>query len=225
MSVKTLQEKAVKRMGAVKEVVKEKVLDLIKQCYDEDIYVLITDGYRSNAEQDELYAQGRTKPGNIVTNAKGGQSNHNKGIAVDYCLTNKEGTAAYWTVNTDWKRVATIAKTMGFEWGGDWKGFVDNPHLEYTGKVTVEEEAKSTTTKKETYTLPTGTYKKGSKGDAIKQIQEALNKLYFKCGTADGIWGAKTDDALRRFQSVYCNPVDGVYGKNTRAAMLKQLNK
>lgn len=75
-------------------------------------------------------------------------------------------------------------------------------------------------------TLPTGTYKKGSKGNAVKQIQNALNKLYFKCGTADGIWGAKTTDALKRFQSIYTpHDVDGIYGVATRKAMLTQLNK
>ena len=47
------------------------------------ITVMVTSGYRSFAEQNALYAQGRTKPGNIVTNAKGGQSLHNYGLAVD----------------------------------------------------------------------------------------------------------------------------------------------
>lgn len=74
-------------------------------------------------------------------------------------------------------------------------------------------------------TLPTGVFKQGSKGKAVKQIQDALNKLSFKCGVADGIWGAKTTDALKRFQSVYCNPVDGIYGAKTKQAMLEQLNK
>ncbi|WP_442780551.1 M15 family metallopeptidase [Bacillus sp. Au-Bac7] len=64
----------------------------MEQAHNEGIYVLITDGYLSYAEQDALYAQGRTKPGEIFTNANGGQSKHNFGIVVDYCLTNKEGT-------------------------------------------------------------------------------------------------------------------------------------
>jgi len=45
--------------------------------------VLITDGFRSFAEQDRLFEQGRSTPGNIVTNARGGRSNHNYGLAVD----------------------------------------------------------------------------------------------------------------------------------------------
>lgn len=81
----------------------------------------------------------------------------------------------------------------------------------------------SVKSQKASTTLPTGVFKQGSKGEAVKQIQNALNKLNFKCGVADGIWGAKTTDALKRFQSVYCNPVDGIYGAKTREAMLKQL--
>ena len=44
---------------------------------------LITDGFRTFAEQDAIFAQGRTKPGDIVTKARGGESNHNYGMACD----------------------------------------------------------------------------------------------------------------------------------------------
>ncbi|MFE0420783.1 M15 family metallopeptidase, partial [Streptomyces tendae] len=156
MSVEKLKQEAIERMGSgMKAIVKEKVLDIIEKAYAEGIYVLITSGYRSVVEQNKLFAKGRTttqlrslgvygvegKPNeDKVTNAIVSQSNHTKGIAVDYCLTNKTATEDYWVVNKDWKRVAAIAKSMGFAWGGDWKGFVDNPHLEYTGKITVSPE-------------------------------------------------------------------------------------
>jgi hypothetical protein len=48
-----------------------------------DMQAMITDGLRTFAEQDSLFAQGRTKSGPIVTNARGGESNHNYGLAVD----------------------------------------------------------------------------------------------------------------------------------------------
>lgn len=88
----------------------------------------ITDGFRSIAEQNELYAQGRTKPGKIVTNAKGGESAHNYGLAVD-CAFQKGGTLFY---NADlYARIYPIARSLGFELGADWTGFVDKPHFEH----------------------------------------------------------------------------------------------
>lgn len=95
-------------------------------------YKLIS-GNRTYAEQNALYAQGRTKPGKVVTNAKGGQSNHNFGIAVDagvfkdgaYLDSSSPRTAA--AVHKD---VAKLTSQYGLEWGGDWTSIVDLPHFE-----------------------------------------------------------------------------------------------
>lgn len=127
-------------MGAgIHSVVKESAIEMIKQAYKEGIYVQITSGYRSFAEQNKLYAQGRTAPGKIVTNAKGGQSNHNYGLAIDYVLLSADGKKALWTVNEKWRRVAQIGKSLGFSWGGDWKSFKDCPHLEMMGGLTLSQ--------------------------------------------------------------------------------------
>ncbi|UYT83943.1 peptidoglycan-binding protein [Priestia megaterium] len=71
------------------------------------------------------------------------------------------------------------------------------------------------------YPLPSGVLKVGStdKG-AIKKLQEALNVVYFKCDAADGIYGAKTKNAVIRFQKVYLPyAVDGIYGPNTKSKL------
>ena len=99
---------------------------------------------RTIAEQNALYAQGRTKPGAKVTNAKGGQSYHNYGLAIDIVLLidkDKNGTfeTASWDLKTDfdgdgksdWQEIVAIFKRYGWEWGGDWK-FVDAPHFQKT---------------------------------------------------------------------------------------------
>ena len=99
---------------------------------------------RTFAEQDALFAQGRTKPGKVVTNAKGGQSYHNYGLAIDIVLLidkDKNGTfeTASWDTRTDfdkdgkadWMEVVQIFKRFGYEWGGDWK-FKDDPHFQKT---------------------------------------------------------------------------------------------
>jgi peptidoglycan L-alanyl-D-glutamate endopeptidase CwlK len=62
----------------------------------------------------------------------------------------------------------------------------------------------------------TRTLKAGLTGNDIKQLQTALNKLAFKCGTPDGSYGPATRDAVKRFQSVYLPyEVDGIAGKKT----------
>lgn len=92
---------------------------------------------RTIEEQNSLYAQGRTKPGNIVTNAKGGQSYHNFGLAFDIVLLydkDNNGTfeTASWSLNADWMRVVDYFKSKGWVWGGDFKSFKDYPHFEKT---------------------------------------------------------------------------------------------
>jgi peptidoglycan L-alanyl-D-glutamate endopeptidase CwlK len=120
-----------------------KVRDEVYEIYDEICASLtgramcrFTYTLRTFAEQDALYAQGRTKPGGIVTNAKGGLSLHNYGLALDIVLI-VDGKDAKWDTKTDydkdgksdWMEIVTIFKQHGWEWGGDWK-FYDAPHFQ-----------------------------------------------------------------------------------------------
>jgi RHS repeat-associated protein len=87
--------------------------------------IRIAQGYRTFEEQNLLYSQGRTSSGSIVTKAKGGESNHNFGLAFDIVgLTN--GKIDY---NLNWKSLSNLGKSKGFEWGGDWN-FKDMPHFQ-----------------------------------------------------------------------------------------------
>ena len=94
---------------------------------------------RSEARQAELYAQGRSKPGKIVTNAKPGQSWHQYGLALDICLI-INGKEASWDTITDfdhdsiadWMEVVRVFKEHGWEWAGDWKKFREAPHFQCT---------------------------------------------------------------------------------------------
>lgn len=95
------------------------------------IKLRIIQGYRTYAEQDILYAQ-RPK----VTNAKGGESNHNFGLAIDVAEI-KNGNIDWAEQENVLPKIAPIGKKWGFEWGGEWKSFVDKPHFEMTfGKKT-----------------------------------------------------------------------------------------
>lgn len=88
---------------------------------------------RTIKEQDDLYAQGRTKKGSIVTNAKGGQSIHNYGLAFDIVIMlEKDGIwGISWDFDKHWQKVVDFFKANGWTWGGDWK-FKDNPHFEFS---------------------------------------------------------------------------------------------
>lgn len=107
----------------------QKIVTFLKNCYKNGYKVKITECFRSVAEQDALYAKGRTQPGNIVTNAKGSSysSQHQWGVAFDICRN--DGKGAYNDSDNWFKNVATIGKSCGLGWGGDWKSPVDKPHF------------------------------------------------------------------------------------------------
>ena len=90
--------------------------------------VIITQTLRDAEYQNSLYAQGRTKPGKIVTNAKGGSSVHEKGEAWDFVPT-ISGEPVWDAKSPLWEKCGVIAEGLGMEWGGRWK-FVDKPHVQ-----------------------------------------------------------------------------------------------
>ena len=107
--------------------------------------VRIVQGLRTIKEQNDLYAQGRTKPGNVVTNAKGGSSFHNYGLAIDFAiLTDKDGNGSFedlsWDIKkdndkdgiADWLEVVKVFEAAGWSWGGKWATLKDYPHLQKT---------------------------------------------------------------------------------------------
>lgn len=108
---------------------------LVALCALEGMQVFVTEGYRSLARQDELYARGRTAPGSIVTNAKGGQSFHNWRVAFDVAFL-KDGKATY---EGDWGKVGAIGESLGLEWGGRWDAILDRPHFQYAGGYTLQD--------------------------------------------------------------------------------------
>jgi peptidoglycan L-alanyl-D-glutamate endopeptidase CwlK len=91
------------------------------------ITIKVISGLRTYDEQNELYRQGRDKSGPIVTNARGGYSNHNFGIAFDIGVF--EG-ANYLDESPKYKAVGALGTDIGLEWGGNWKSIQDEPHFQ-----------------------------------------------------------------------------------------------
>lgn len=112
----------------------DQLLKVMKKLgYDVTIY----QGFRSIEEQNKLYAQGRTKPGAIVTNAKGGESLHNYGVAADIVFV-RNGRPS-WAENHPWATLGKEGEKLGFEWGGRWISFQDRPHFQLTGSYSLSD--------------------------------------------------------------------------------------
>lgn len=93
-----------------------------------NVQIIVVQGLRSMDESDKLYAQGRTAPGPIVTNAPGGSSYHNYGLAFDFAMiTNGKDDDV---VGPNWLKVVHIMESHGMTWGGTFPSIVDNPHFE-----------------------------------------------------------------------------------------------
>lgn len=111
----------------LREDVRLNVEKFLAECQNQGLKVLITQTKRDDEYQAYLYAQGRTRPGNIVTNSKS-TTFHGAGLAFDICqnIKGQEYSDEGFFLNC-----AIIAKHMGFSWGGDWKTFTDKPHFQW----------------------------------------------------------------------------------------------
>ena len=115
----------------------KKIKKLIALCEKQGIKIKVTECVRTKAEQDALYAKGRTKPGSIVTKCKGSSysSMHQWGVAFDFVInqdTDKDGDI---DINDLYRAklmnvVGKIGESIGLEWGGSWKSIVDRPHFQ-----------------------------------------------------------------------------------------------
>lgn len=108
---------------------------LILRARERGIVARVIGGTRTYAEQDALFAQGRTKPGTIVTKARGGSSNHNFGIAFDIGIF-KNGD--YLEESPLYKVCGALGQDLGLEWGGSWHSIVDEPHFQLRPKWAAE---------------------------------------------------------------------------------------
>ncbi|WP_187260726.1 peptidoglycan-binding protein [Pontibacter beigongshangensis] len=171
---------------------------------------MLTATHRSDYEQGELYAQGRTKPGARVTNARPGSSPHNfkPAYAFDIAFKNPNGTLD-WSSNmfADFNKLVNQV-AVGITWGGNFKSIKDAPHWELTGWQMLSKRRK-------VYKLE----HPYMKDDYIKYIQTAA-ALYLGEGIeADGIFGPGTEALVKRFQTSKGLKADGIVGEQTLKAL------
>lgn len=109
----------------------------IQECAKAGIDVIITSTYRDFEAQDAIFAQGRTKSGPRVTNAKGGESFHNFHVAFDFVpIVNGK---ADWCNTMTFRKCGEIAEGLGLEWAGRWQKFKELAHCQYTKGLTLED--------------------------------------------------------------------------------------
>ena len=116
-------------MGELAEPFRALALRWLASAHGEGLDPLVTCTYRSLAEQADLYAQGRTRPGKRVTNAKPGESAHNFRFALDF-VPIVQGKPDWSSKSPQWLQLGRLAEACGLEWGGRWRGLVDLPHIQ-----------------------------------------------------------------------------------------------
>ena len=229
-----------KRLEKIHPELSKRIRDLIEAFAQRGTQVEVVQGLRTFAEQDALFAQGRTKPGPVVTNARGGQSNHNYGLAVDLCpfVNGKPDFSA----NSTFVAIGAEAVKRGLEWGGNWKKLIDKPHVQLPGMSIADcrrlfnkgglnavwAEASNrlggavVKTKTATTTPPPEhrVLRQKDTGSDVRFIQERLVALgRLTQAGVDGIFGKQTVDAIKAFQKEKNLTVDGTVGPKTRAAL------
>lgn len=185
----------------------------LEECKKANLNIFITETYRSQARQNYLYEQGRTRPGDEITWTT--KSNHTGRLAWDIAVKKPKDLYDISTLNT----AGDIAKKLGITWGGTWEGKKkDRPHFEVS-KNWVEpdntEVIKSNTSikaeviVKDIVPYPGKALKVGSKGKEVERIQRALKV------PVTGIFDGVTTRALKEYQKRKGLVADGVCGPLT----------
>lgn len=121
------------RLGEVHPKLSELMHRMAEMLKLEGIDIHITQALRTWVDQDLLYEQGRTRTGKVVTNAKGGESYHNFGLAVDVCPFTATGTPL-WDEKLDcWRRIPEAGESLGLFPGAKFSK-PDLPHFQLTGR-------------------------------------------------------------------------------------------
>lgn len=228
----------------------KKVEQLKILCQQNGITIGISECVRTVAEQDVLYAKGRTMPGKIVTKAKGNtySSMHQWGVAFDFYLkmdVDGDGSVSDDALNNStelFNKVGKIGQSIGLEWGGAWKSMKDLPHFQLPNWGSTPAKLKRlygtpekfmATWKKKGQTVTESnkitTTTKESEDYNMKTIKKGSKGNAVKVwqiiigAAADGIFGSGTESATKTWQGNHGLTADGIVGKMSWKAGLEAL--
>ena len=136
-----LQRKSAAKLAGLHASIQPLAQQLVEAAAREGIIITITQGHRSTAEQDALYAKGRTVPGSVVTGVQGGESWHNFGLAFDVAIVAPPppGKATTAPGRDEWAIVGALGTNLGLTWGGSFSNLNDPGHFEYHPGLTKAE--------------------------------------------------------------------------------------
>jgi peptidoglycan L-alanyl-D-glutamate endopeptidase CwlK len=126
-----VDDRSEKFIATLNEHVQPYARALVHKAASNGLTIKVISSLRTYEEQDALYAKGRSKPGKIVTNARGGYSNHNFGIAFDIGVFDGDD---FIPESPAYAAVGGFGLELGLEWGGNWKTFQDEPHFQLRPK-------------------------------------------------------------------------------------------
>lgn len=124
-----LSKNSINIISKLQPVFQEQAAQLILRGLRAGLRPEIVEGYRTQERQNELYEQGRSQSGQVVTKTK--KSMHTQGLAIDIAQLDENGNITYDASPGFWEEMGAIGKSLGMIWGGDWKSIQDKPHFQY----------------------------------------------------------------------------------------------
>lgn len=209
MFTPTYHKRNIENLNELAPNTKKAATEWYSWCVANGIDILIYETIRTKEKQEENVRKGVSQTM---------QSYHLVGQALDFVPIVNEKTDWNGYDRPDIQKAITKAKQLGFEWGGDWKGFVDKPHLQYNYKgygTDKELERKTTVAQKQMLSAeaivpyPGKPLKVGSRGKDVERVQRAVGV------TPDGIFGQQTEAAVKAYQKRKGLMVDGIVGPKT----------
>lgn len=129
-----LSERSRQMISQLEPAFQEKAAQLILQGLARGLRPEIVESARSQDRQNELYEQGRSQPGQIVTKTK--NSMHTKRLAIDIAQLDENGEITYEPDDPSfWEKMGQIGRSLGLRWGGDFKSFKDLPHFQFQSQL------------------------------------------------------------------------------------------
>ncbi len=192
-----------KEIEALHPQLQKKIRQLLDACDKQGLSIGISECMRTVEEQDELYAKGRTIQGSIVTNARGNtySSMHQWGVAFDFYRN--DGKGAYVDTDDFFTTVGKIGQSLGLEWGGSWKTFVDKLHFQLPDWGSTASKLKNVY----------GTPDKFIKLWDQEKVEIAFEKTSMEV----------TKQNIKILQAWVGTEVDGAWGKKSKRNMIKKM--